>query len=228
MIKLLDLLRENVNPFYKDYGNYLFGGNASLYGKVVEEDTKEEIKIQRLLGKWAVGFDVPKLIPYLEKLYTAKKYYPYILDPGNVSVWKGIGVWNNESFINFVKITKFVKYNNSNNTIDADLLVSTAYFDYQSSFGAQSWSVDMRIPLSFSYDLDEGYSIFTTTTTSSKFLFRPFIIYTLPSKYSVNEYLTQLSSKEAVGEKEIIGLGNHKVKAIIRKSYYDSIINSNN
>jgi hypothetical protein len=40
MIKLLDLLRENVNPFYKDYGNYLFGGNASLYGKVVEEDTK--------------------------------------------------------------------------------------------------------------------------------------------------------------------------------------------
>ena len=62
MIKLLDLLRENVNPFYKDYGNYLFGGNASLYGKVVEEDTKEEIKIQRLLGKWAVGFDVPKLI----------------------------------------------------------------------------------------------------------------------------------------------------------------------
>lgn len=39
MIKLLDLLRENVNPFYKDYGNYLFGGNASLYGKVVEKDT---------------------------------------------------------------------------------------------------------------------------------------------------------------------------------------------
>jgi hypothetical protein len=226
MIKLLDLLRENVNPFYKDYGNYLFGGNASLYGKVVEEDTKEEIKIQRLLGKWAVGFDVPKLIPYLEKLYSAKKYYPYILDPGNVRVWKGIGVWKNENFINFVKNTKFVKYNDS--PINAELLVSTTYFDYQPSFGAQSWSVDMRIPLLFSMDLEEGASIFTTTTTSSKFLFRPFIIYTLPSKYSVNEYLTQLSSKEAVGEKEIIGLGNHKVKAIIRKSYYDSIINSSN
>ena len=43
MIKLLDILKENPNPFYKDYGNYLFGENDKLYGKKVEKDTEEEI-----------------------------------------------------------------------------------------------------------------------------------------------------------------------------------------
>ena len=109
--------------------------------------------------------------------------------------------------------------------VDADLVVSTTYFDYQPLFEAQSWSVDIRMPLLFSMDLEEGTSIFTTTTTTSKFVFKPFIFYHLPEKYAMDEYLTQLTSKKAVGEKETIGLGNHKVKTIIRKSYYDKITN---
>ena len=223
MIKLLDILKENPNPFYKDYGNYLFGENDKLYGKKVEKDTEEEIKIQKLLGIWVTGDDVPEIIPYLKKLYNAKKYYPYVLDPGNISVWRGINVSKNENFFNFVKNTKFVKYNS--NMVDADLVVSTTYFDYQPLFEAQSWSVDIRMPLLFSMDLEEGTSIFTTITTTSKFVFKPFIFYHLPEKYAMDEYLTQLTSKKAVGEKETIGLGNHKVKTIIRKSYYDKITN---
>ena len=185
MIKLLDILKENPNPFYKDYGNYLFGENDKLYGKKVEKDTEEEIKIQKLLGIWVTGDDVPEIIPYLKKLYSAKKYYPYILDPGNISVWRGINVSKNENFFNFVKNTKFVKYNS--NMVDADLVVSTTYFDYQPTFEAQSWSVDIETPLSFSMNLEEGTSIFTTTTTASKFVFKPFIFWNLPGKYSIDE-----------------------------------------
>ena len=77
MIKLLDILKENPNPFYKDYGNYLFGENDKLYGKKVEKDTEEEIKIQKLLGIWVTGDDVPEIIPYLKKLYNAKKYFEF-------------------------------------------------------------------------------------------------------------------------------------------------------
>lgn len=208
MIKLAQII-ENMNPFYKDYGNYLFGANVNLYGKSIEKDTEEEIYIQQLLGRWLASEDLPEIIPVFEKLYQAKKYYPYILDPGNIHVYKGTHIFKEINLENWVKTNNFIKYKDN-------LLISENYYNYEPLFKAQSWTTDKEIALWFA-DLNETENIIMMTHTSkSKFIFKPFILYNLEEKYLL-EYMSKLVSKTAIGEKEIIGLGNHKVKLIINK-----------